>query len=808
MSAVWLCVRPLLRRRIWGTLAVAALVGVAGGAVLAAAAGARRTETAYPRLLEQTHAADVKISQNVATGGLDRLVDPARLADLPHAERVGDVTGFGIADRGPDGRPDFEGGAAGAASDGVSFYELERPVLEAGRMPRKDRAHEIGINEILARRLSLRPGDTYRALTFGLEALDAFLDQLEAAGRDVADATDAELAAVGTPVDLRVTGIGRSSEEIVADASQLDSLVLLTPAFAERYVAHASYHLPSVELDEPRNLTAFEAAARGRYPDAAFAFVSKQTRLDTFAAAVGPYADALWLFALIAALTSLLVVGQTVSRVATLDAADESTLSGLGMRRGQITAAVGARGLVAALLGGALAVMLALVLSPLFPIGPAGRAEPAPGIRVDALALVLGLIGIVVVFGACAFVAAWRAVRLSGRVVAPGRRAPAIEALARAGVGPSATIGVGYALQRDRRAGTPSPVATLLAAVTAITTIAAALVFAVSLDRMVSTPRSWGWNWDYVLETYDSGASPELIASVRGDDDFRAASVAARGAVLLADGSVLAVGFDALRGHPVPQVLDGRFPAAPDEIALGTKTLRDLHRSVGDTVRAEAADGSAIRLRIVGRTVLPALDLNATLGIGTGAALTLEGLRTLDPGAEPSFFVVDLAPRSRAEPVRRRYGDVASLLGAQLPGDISSYEKVRGTPLVLTGVLALLGIGVLVHGLVTSVNRRRRDLAVLKAVGFSRRQVSATVAWHATTVALVAVALGTVLGTAAGRAVWTRFAGNLGSSAGATIPALALALLALATIVIANLVSALPARTAARTAPALVLRAE
>ena len=61
MGSVWLSLRAELRRR-WRALAgLALLLGLIGGVVLAAAAGARRTDTAYPRLLQWANAAQVDI---------------------------------------------------------------------------------------------------------------------------------------------------------------------------------------------------------------------------------------------------------------------------------------------------------------------------------------------------------------------------------------------------------------------------------------------------------------------------------------------------------------------------------------------------------------------------------------------------------------------------------------------------------------------------------------------------------------------------------------------------------------------------
>ena len=90
MGAVRMCGRAVLRRRVPATIAMALLVGVAGGAVLAAVAGARRTESAYPRLLDATRASDV----TVIPGGFGARVAPRRLGRLPNVVAVFGVQSF------------------------------------------------------------------------------------------------------------------------------------------------------------------------------------------------------------------------------------------------------------------------------------------------------------------------------------------------------------------------------------------------------------------------------------------------------------------------------------------------------------------------------------------------------------------------------------------------------------------------------------------------------------------------------------------------------------------------------------------
>ena len=122
----------------------------------------------------------------------------------------------------------------------------------------------------------------------------------------------------------------------------------------------------------------------------------------------------------------------------------------------------------------------------------------------------------------------------------------------------------------------------------------------------------------------------------------------------------------------------------------------------------------------------------------------------------------------------------------------------------MLATLALLAVG---HALVTSVRRRRRELALFKTIGFNRRQVRATVAWQATTIAVVGLVIGIPIGVLIGRAVWQLVADGLGVATVIAIPTLGLIALAAAGLVLTNLIAFFPAR-AARTRPATALRSE
>jgi putative ABC transport system permease protein len=122
--------------------------------------------------------------------------------------------------------------------------------------------------------------------------------------------------------------------------------------------------------------------------------------------------------------------------------------------------------------------------------------------------------------------------------------------------------------------------------------------------------------------------------------------------------------------------------------------------------------------------------------------------------------------------------------------------------------VALVALATVTHALVTSVRRRRRDLAILKALGFLRGQVAATIAWQATTFAVIALGLGIPLGVAAGRWAWRLITSQLGVASAGLVPLPAIIAAAAGSILAANLVAAVPGWKAGHLRPATALRSE
>jgi ABC-type lipoprotein release transport system permease subunit len=130
------------------------------------------------------------------------------------------------------------------------------------------------------------------------------------------------------------------------------------------------------------------------------------------------------------------------------------------------------------------------------------------------------------------------------------------------------------------------------------------------------------------------------------------------------------------------------------------------------------------------------------------------------------------------------------------------------TPAFLAAGLGLGAVSALGLTLAASVRRRWRDLALLKALGFTRGQLATAVAWQASVSVVIGTAIGIPVGLVLGQWLWTLFAEELYAVPRASVPALSIAVVGVGALIMANAVALLPARRAARVPTALVLRSE
>ena len=255
-------------------------------------------------------------------------------------------------------------------------------------------------------------------------------------------------------------------------------------------------------------------------------------------------------------------------------------------------------------------------------------------------------------------------------------------------------------------------------------------------------------------------------------------------------------------------------------MALGSRTLERLDVGIGDEVTARSPTGTERELTVVGQAVFPGLGTypgGDRTELGAGVLTTVATLEDLGEGFGFPFLVLNVRPEADAEDVGQgvldRVGgeenvELTAETDPQRPGDVDSLADVTWVPALLAGILAFMAVVALAHALITSVRRRRREIAVSKALGFSRRRVGATVRWQAALTTLTATLVGVPLGVIAGRWAWIAVAEALGIPPEPSTPLLAVLLVVPAALLLALGLSWLPARRAARTPAAEVLRSE
>jgi FtsX-like permease family len=843
----WYRLRATLRHRVGGYLALAVLVGLIGGIALASVTAARRTESSYPDYLASTNPSGLIIQPNsnlnVSSAAQANQIYQhmlSRLRHLPH------VTGLATADavnaamltpRGGYGTVLFTQVQLVTSSDGM-FTRQDRLTVTAGR--RAVRADQVVATTRAAAVLHLHVGSRLRLGVW-------------------ASSPKPGLPPFYRKLDLTVTGIGVVGTQIVQDDIDADRTGFLigTPALDREFMpccTGTSY----IGLRVAGGARYDAAVDQGYVNLATSIFGARSIQLlqllqvyNTSAIeaeaqrAIYPEAIALGVFGLIAGLAALIIGAQAVSRQLRAATDDASVLRALGA--GPLAAtADGVLGVLAAVVAGALlAVAVAIALSPFSLFGPVRQAEPGRGFYVDATALGLGALAIVLVLGGVAAVIGYRQAphRAAARTHGADRGSALVRAGLGAGLGATGVAGLRFALEPGR-GRTAVPVRSVLAGgVLAVTVIAATLTFGASLTNLIARPALYGWDFSYALYSTDGWGPfpPARVTPILDRDKLIATSTGVYFLTVQIDGQTVPAILSPVRPAVGPQILSGKGLNGAGDIVLGPATLAALHKKVGNKITVRL--GPVIHdktLTISGTAALPALG--DTLGIhpslSTGAILPVSAVSeaALDeagPESGPNAILVRLRPGvSQAAGLRslqqiaNTYNDivhspqtvaeagpsalelVANVLPVQRPAEIVNYKSMGTMPVILAAGVAAGTVAALGLALVTSVRRRRRDLALLKTLGFTRRQLATTVAWQSTVVAIVGLVIGIPLGIAVGRWLWIVFAHELSTVPDPVVPAGSVALAAVAALVLANLVAALPGRSAARTPAALLLRAE
>ncbi len=810
-------------RRGWRVgIGLALLVAVLGGVVLATAAGARRTSSAYGRLLDVVNPPELLVSPAGGGPGFDPSPFYDALAEVPGIRGMRVFAGIPVVPQAgtPSARlGEALSGGGVLAPIGDSSQDVGRPRLVAGRLPDPARADEVMVSELLARTGGVDVGDHIDAVILEPDETDSV----------VLVATPDK----GTPIRLTVTGIGVLHEEVVPFDDLSSSGTARGTAALSAMVDRGTTNFEGAMVDvEPgTDLVALtdvieDLGERPELGTGGAVFVSDQAAA---ASAVNdsmrPLAFALGVAAVAIGFVALLVVGQAISR-ATREANDDvDALRAIGSRPADRVAFLASRAAVIGVVGAVGAVVLAVALSDRFPFGVARVAEPEPGLRIDPLVLVAGAGAVAVLTTLSALPSAFL-----GAHRRPQRPRPSLlaGAAAASGLSPAAVQGVRFATTGSASRSVPLR-STLVAVTVAIMAVVATVTFAASLVALIDTPSRYGQGWDRMVDA-QFGPAPvtRVVDQLESVPDVEGIGVGNYGDVTVNGVPVTAFDLRSVRGLVSVGIVDGRPAAAADEIVLGGETMDSIGVDVGDRVDVDRGGGVEPML-ITGRGVFPQMGQGSfsTTGLGSGAQLAggslaffgftgdlppdyeLDGQRynfvAIDVDGDPSS--VDVEMRA-LEAAAEDEGALAVIRTEQPPTTIRDLERVRVVPAVMAAVLALIAVVALAHLLLTSVRERRRELALLRTLGFSRWQLRTSVGWHASVIAVGALLVGAPLGIVLGRTVWRRYAEGLHAAAPPETPWTWLAVAALATLAVANLVAALPGRSAARTSPAIILREE
>ena len=588
MATVWLELRADLRQRWRALLSLALLLGLIGGVVLAAAAGARRTDTAYPRLLSWASASQANIIPGADGYPADYY---AALAKLPQVAQLSTAVLYQVV-LPTATHADNNQVTAMSSPDHTYGVGTDKVKVLRGRQFDPDAPGQAMIDSQLAALEHVGPGGTLR-----LYGVPNDPDGTPDFARRVALSFRVTAVIV---FDTQVVPIGGGSGSGNIEPTALVSSFPVPGAVTTMsYGNEAAIRLrPGATVD---SLTRSATALAKRYPDTngEILTISQATQQATTQQAIHPQAIALAAFAALAGLIALAVIGQLLSRQLALDAAEFPVLRAIGATRASLVGLSLTRLAIVTLAGGVIAVAIAIAASPLMPIGPARLAEPHPGVEVNLAILGAGFAVIATLPLALLAGAAWRAARAAGGPLGiaepaqPGRRSRLGGTLTKIG---SVTGGVGVAMAFEPGHGrTAVPVRSALAgSVIAVAALTAAAVFGTSLVALVSTPHDYGQNWDAQLDGEFGGVPGALGARVIAAEPAVTGYASGNYGQLMIGGQIVpAIGLDQPPGGGYLTLLVGRAPAGPDEIALGEQTLHAVHARLGQTIPVDVEQMAA-----------------------------------------------------------------------------------------------------------------------------------------------------------------------------------------------------------------------
>ena len=805
--------RTTFRHRWRAYVGLVLLLGITGGLSLFALAGARRTQSTYHRYLKAVNASTMAVD----TGQYDQSTLET-IAAFPEVRKSQTYVAPLVAHL-DHGKPIFQENFEALASLDGRFFEQDRFVATQGRLPNPRRTNEVAVNAAAAKQFGYSVGQKLMLGTFNPADFNG-------------------PGAFANPPDpvktmrATVVGIGLFPNEVLQDDTDVSPLVLFTPAYTRRVLPWVQYEWQGLTL---KHGDADVAALKNRYvklldPGAPQFFRISSTTTFHVLQAVRPLSIALGIFGGIMGLTCFLLVLQALARQLRGEAEARLALRAMGATpRGSTSAA--ALGLSLVVIAGVmLAVLLATAASPLMPLGKMHVIEVAPGFDFDGLVLGAGALVLVLALGVATWIIAWRTTprRQSADSAATRRPSKVVGVAQRIGLPATAVVGLRLAVEPGR-GRTAVPVRSVMSGVAiAVLALVAAMTFGSSLTALVATPRLYGWAWDATL--LDGGGYGETRVNPAKTVFARDTNVAGYAGGYFGTDDIEGISTPLLGVTPGaavhPPILKGRPVAKRTEVVVGSRTLSQLHKRVGDSITLGSGP-NAHKLRIVGTATLPTIGIihgeYTSLGVGAMVDSTLVPGYTANLNQDqggggyvgPNVLFVKFRrgvdKKAALKKLQHEMGPVGSdpgslvLLRAQRPAEIVNATEIGSSPKLIAGALGVAALASLGLALATSVRRRRFDLAVLKTLGFTRRQLAATVRWQAGATVLAGLIVGVPSGVIIGHVLWRQFAQQLDVVPQPSTPFATIAAISVAAIIVALVAAAIPARAARRVRSARLL---
>lgn len=415
----------------------------------------------------------------------------------------------------------------------------------------------------------------------------------------------------------------------------------------------------------------------------------------------------------------------------------------------------------------------------------------------------LGLAAVLV--AAVLFVATIAPARSAGRTAAraaladaPGSRTGGLRSLLqRLPLRPPAQLGVQLALGRPLRA--------VLASLAIAVAVAAGLAgwrLSTAVDQVLDEPARAGDPYDVLVgapPSTDEAAVVAVLAGIDGVDRWYE-EVGGTGSYAGGDVSIRAIGPSVIDAGFV--VADGRTPVEPDEALVGWGLLRDGTVAIGDTIEVQLPDG-VLAVTVIGRHA----DLDNGGDVVAVSMVAYEAVA--GPQAITTWRLVGDGSVDRSELARRTeraFGGAALVQPASAPaGQLGPFRLVLAALVALVAAVAAANLGAT---LVAGTRERRRELGVVRALGFSASDLRRQVGSGGAALGLVGVALGVPAGWIASQQVLDRAVDQLGLGPGVVdAPFAAPAVVAVVLgVVVAAAVAVLSTRQLRAVAPSSLVR--